>query len=104
MAAHPYLPNSPANIKEKMLKELNISSISELYKDIPESVVYKGDLKLPRPHSEAEVIREVSNTIEDDYAAPLSRIFLGAGVWPHLIPSIIPALVNRSEFLTAYTP
>jgi len=104
LTEYPYLPNSPRKIKQKMLEFLNINSIDELYSDVPENIRFKGKLNLPQSMSEFEVYRETLRLLEENYAADYSKIFVGGGVWPHLIPSIIPALLSRGEFLTAYTP
>jgi glycine dehydrogenase subunit 1 len=104
MTEYPYLPNSSKEIKEKILKYLNVDSVMELYNDVPEKILFKEELKLPNSTSENEVIRKIDEELQENYSIDPSKIFVGAGVWPHLIPTIIPALISRGEFLTAYTP
>ncbi|MCK5669937.1 aminomethyl-transferring glycine dehydrogenase, partial [Candidatus Bathyarchaeota archaeon] len=78
---HPYLPNSVPEIKEAMMEKIGISSIAELYSDIPDNLIYKGELDIPGPHSEAEVKRHVSAMLEEN--TTLRTVpFLGGGVWP----------------------
>jgi len=100
---HPYLPNSVPEIKEKMMEKIGISSIAELYSDIPDNLLYKGELDIPGPHSEAEVKRHVSGLLEEN--TTLRTVpFLGGGVWPHYVPSVVDEVIHRAEFLTSYTP
>ncbi|MCR6692067.1 MAG: glycine dehydrogenase, partial [archaeon YNP-LCB-003-016] len=104
MDAHPYLPNSSKKVLEEMLKTIGISDVSELYKDIPESVKFKGELNIPGPMSEFEVYKFVRGILDDNVSLMDMPIFLGAGCWPHHVPSAVKSIVGRSEFLTSYTP
>ncbi|MGB4238935.1 MAG: aminomethyl-transferring glycine dehydrogenase subunit GcvPA [Candidatus Hydrothermia bacterium] len=99
--AHPFLPNSEKD-REEMLKFLGVASYRELLKDIPEEYFLKGDLKLPSSLSE----EEVSELMEDIAAQNIAnlKIFAGAGAYDHYVPKVIPFIVSRSEFYTAYTP
>ena len=98
----PYLPNTEAD-RSAMLREIGVSSIDELFQDIPQR--FRNALfDLPAPLSELELKRELrqlaaSNANLDDYAC-----FLGAGSYRHFIPSIVEYIIGRSEFYTAYTP
>ncbi len=84
-----------------MLQRIGVGSLDDLYAEIPESVIWKQDYDLPSAMSEIEV---------RDYFAELSakntplKVFVGAGAYDHYAPSIIPQLLSRSEFITAYTP
>lgn len=96
-----YIPHTKEEIKE-MLQVIGVSSIEELFCDIPEEVKIKGDLDLPSARAEIELIdyfTELSkkNTVSDSS-------FLGAGAYNHFIPSAVSHLVSRAEFYTAYTP
>ena len=46
---HPYIPNSSKEIRERMLEEIGIESIDELYSDIPEKLRFRGEMNLPQP-------------------------------------------------------
>ena len=59
MKVHPYLPNSVPEIKEKMMKEMGISEIEELYSDVPKQFLLKRKLDVPGPFSEIEVKKMV---------------------------------------------
>jgi glycine dehydrogenase subunit 1 len=85
-----------------MLAEIGVDSIDALFETIPAEYQLKHDLKIPRQHSESEIIdrfREFAGNNAAGYAS-----FLGAGVYRHYKPVIIDSLVLRGEFLTSYTP
>jgi glycine dehydrogenase subunit 1 len=100
---HPYLPNSVPDIKKKMMNDIGVSSIADLYSDIPDELVFKGELKITGPLSEAEVKQHVVETLEENNSLKAPP-FLGGGVWPHYVPSVVDEVVHRAEFLTSYTP
>lgn len=100
---HRYLPNSVPEIKEKMMDEIGVSSIADLYSDIPDELVYKGVLDIPGPSTEAEVKAHVSGLLEENTTLRCPP-FMGGGVWPHYVPSVVDEVVHRAEFLTSYTP
>ena len=100
---HPYLPNSVPDIKERMMKDIGVSSIADLYSDIPDELVYKGELTIPGPLSEAEVKKHVMETLDENTSLKAPP-FLGGGVWPHHVPAVVDEIVHRAEFLTSYTP
>jgi len=98
----PYLPNTDTDRRE-MLRDIGVSSLEELYQDIPEKLRH-AHFNLPTPLSELEIKKEMrqmadSNVNLDDYAC-----FLGAGSYRHFIPSTVEHVTGRSEFYTAYTP
>ena len=101
--SHPYLPNSAPEIKERLLEELDIKSIDELYSDIPEHLTFDASLDIPGPYPESEVRGIVERVLEknEEFACPP---FLGGGVWPHYVPAVVDEIVRRAEFLTSYTP
>jgi glycine dehydrogenase subunit 1 len=100
---HPYLPNSVPEIKERMMEEIGIHSVDELYSDIPDELKFQGELGIPGPYSEAEVKKEVSRTLDKNWSLRCPP-FLGGGVWPHYVPAVVDEIVSRAEFLTSYTP
>ena len=84
-----------------MMATVGIDSLDALYAQIPESIRFRGDYKLPSEMSEMEV--------RDLFAKLGSQneqltCFAGMGVYDHYTPSVIPQLLQRSEFLTSYTP
>jgi len=86
------------------MKEIGIRSIEELYADIPEKYLLKKPLNLPEAMSEFEVKRHVETLLSKNRTCEDMPIFLGAGCWPHYVPAAVKEVVQRSEFLTSYTP
>lgn len=87
-----------------MLDRLNIDSIDDLFRDIPESLVLKKRLNLPEGKSELEVKKHIEETLAKNKVYPEYLCFLGGGVWPHYVPAVVDEIVSRSEFYTSYTP
>lgn len=100
---HPFLPQSEAQINS-MLKTIGISSINDLFQSIPEKLRFQGQLGIPESHSEKATLSRVQKILAKNEATDKLISFLGAGIYHHFIPTVIPALLNRSEFYTAYTP
>jgi glycine dehydrogenase subunit 1 len=101
---HPYIPNSQLEIKREMMQEIGIKDIDELYADIPEKYRLKKPLNLPNSLSEFEVKKHVEALLSRNKTCNDMSVFLGAGCWPHYVPAVVKEIVQRSEFLTSYTP
>ncbi len=100
---HPYIPNSVPEIKARMMKEIGIKSIEELYADIPESLCFHGKLNLPPPlSSEIELKRHMEEILSKNETCAENISFLGGGCTRHHVPAICDEINQRSEFLTAY--
>ena len=84
-----------------MLDRIGLSSLDDLYSDVPSEYIHKGDYDLPDAMSEQEVRAFFENLASKN---PKLKIFAGAGAYDHYSPSVIPYLTSRSEFITAYTP
>ena len=84
-----------------MMEVVGIKSLDELYADVPEQIRFRGDYQLPSAMSELEV-----RQLFEQLGAQNSQLtcFAGAGVYDHYTPAVIPQLIQRSEFLTSYTP
>ncbi|NQU18473.1 MAG: aminomethyl-transferring glycine dehydrogenase subunit GcvPA [Candidatus Saganbacteria bacterium] len=96
-----YIANTTSD-QRKMMEFLGISSIDELFKNIPDSVLFKKELSLPGPLNEMEVLDELAASASKNIVGKAS--FLGAGSYNHFIPSVVKHICSRSEFYTAYTP
>jgi glycine dehydrogenase subunit 1 len=101
---HPYIPNSQPETKRKMMQEIGISDIGELYADVPEKFLLKKPLNLPKALTELEVKKHVESLLSKNKSANDMPVFLGAGCWLHYVPAVVKEIAQRSEFLTAYTP
>ena len=97
-----YTPHTESD-RAKMLAEIGVESIGDLFLDVPESVRYP-ELKLPPPMSEAEILRELRAMSEENADLDHYACFLGAGAYNHFVPSVVGHVIGRSEFYTAYTP
>ena len=100
---HAFLPIVGAQEKE-MLAVLGIKSINELFEDIPSKFQLKDSLKIPGGLSEKEVSDKIAKLLAQNSNPQITKSFIGGGVWPHIIPEAVKTIVNRTEFLTAYTP
>ena len=103
-ASHPYIPNSVPEIKKEMLRHIGIRTVEELYADVPKRFRLKRKLNLPSPKSEQEVKRHVESLLSKNKTSQDMPVFLGAGCWPHYVPAVVREVVQRTEFLTSYTP
>ncbi len=98
--AFAYFPHTPDDIR-RMLQRSGVSSIDDLYSDVPEKFRFRQEYDLPDAMSEMEVRRYFE---ELDRADTRLTVFCGAGAYDHYTPSAVGYIVSRSEFLTAYTP
>ncbi|MDQ0873329.1 glycine dehydrogenase subunit 1 [Paenibacillus sp. V4I3] len=100
---HRYLPITEQDQKE-MLETIGISSMEEMFQDIPQKVRFQGELNVSKALDEQGLLRYMRglagrNADFDQYAS-----FLGAGIYDHHLPVVINHVISRSEFYTAYTP
>ena len=95
-----YFPHTDEDLKE-MLAKVGVDSLDGLYAEVPESIRFKGDYDLPEGKSEMEIRRFFDALGNENKQL---TCFVGAGTYDHYTPSVIPAIVQRSEFLTSYTP
>ncbi len=100
MATFQYFPHTGDDVR-KMLDRVGAGSIDDLYSDVPQDVIYKGEYDLPDAMSEQEV-RDFFESLDDKDSK--LKVFVGQGSYDHYTPSVIPYITSRSEFLTAYTP
>jgi glycine dehydrogenase subunit 1 len=89
--------------KKEMLAKIGISSGEELFQCIPDELKVKQRLDIPEALTEPELTRQMENMAsKNSYHRFLS--FLGAGAYPHVIPSVVDYLSSRGEFISPYTP
>src|SRR4030067_1955488 len=98
-----YIPNTAGEQKE-MLKALGVSSPEDLLSHIPANVRLKRELNLPKPIAELDLLAEMHTLGGMNATTCDCASFLGAGAYDHFIPSVVPHVLSRSEFYTAYTP
>lgn len=95
-----YFPHTSEDVQE-MLKCIGVESLEQLYADVPEELLFKGELDMPTAQSEIEV-RKIISEMADKNDRLIS--FAGGGSYDHYTPSVIPYIASRSEFSTSYTP
>ncbi|MBZ9534377.1 aminomethyl-transferring glycine dehydrogenase subunit GcvPA [Cytobacillus oceanisediminis] len=100
---HRYLPMTVQDQKE-MLEVIGVSSVEELFSDIPEKVRFQGDYQIKPAKSESALLKELTKLAQKNADAKANVSFLGAGVYDHYSPVIVDHVLSRSEFYTAYTP
>ncbi|QQG37338.1 MAG: aminomethyl-transferring glycine dehydrogenase subunit GcvPA [Micavibrio aeruginosavorus] len=98
-----YLPQTKKN-REDMLAAVGVKSVDDLFRDVPKSAFIKGRADIKDHMGELEVERLLSGYANQNHAANAGPFFLGAGCYNHHIPSSVDYIIQRSEFLTAYTP
>jgi glycine dehydrogenase subunit 1 len=91
-----------AEDREAMLAAVGVGTIEELFRDIPEGVRFGRELDVPPALSEAELSRHLEELAAKNVIDDVS--FLGAGIYDHYVPAVVDAVLQRGEFLTAYTP
>jgi glycine dehydrogenase subunit 1 len=98
-----YIPSTEDQQRE-MLRDIGVSSIEQLFSDIPDSIRLKRRLDLPEAMSEMELMPLLRGLAARNADTENYTCFLGAGSYDHHIPSIIGHLISRQEFCTSYTP
>ena len=98
-----YLPLSPAD-RAEMLARIGVEGIDDLFADIPADKLVRAPLDLPRRKSELEVERILGRMAARNVPASSVPFFVGAGAYKHHVPATVDHIIQRSEFLTSYTP
>ncbi|WP_416898690.1 MAG: aminomethyl-transferring glycine dehydrogenase subunit GcvPA [Minwuia sp.] len=98
-----YLPQTPEN-RAAMLKTIGVGSVDELFDDVPAAVLNGPVEGLPDHMSEIAVERHFQKMARENLSPSTAPCFVGAGAYRHHIPATVDHLIQRSEFLTSYTP
>lgn len=98
-----YLPLTETDRRE-MLGVIGAKGVDELFRDVPESARRDGLVDLPRRKGELEVERIFERMAAKNVAAGSVPFFVGGGAYRHHVPATVDHLIQRSEFLTSYTP
>ena len=99
----PYIPHTAKDIA-KILKAVGAGSVEELFSQLPAASRLKGPLAIPDGLSEQELLGHLKSLSSKNSTIEEYSSFLGAGAYNHYIPSIVDAVISRSEFYTSYTP
>jgi glycine dehydrogenase subunit 1 len=100
---HPFLALTEAD-REAMLGAIGVASVEDLFRDIPEGVRFRGELDLEPALSEPELVAHLEELASRNAHSGAELSFLGAGIYDHYVPAVVDAILQRGEFLTAYTP
>lgn len=98
-----YLPQTQKS-REAMLDAVGVKSVRDLYRDVPEKAFIKGLANIAPHAGELDIERQLTGYANENHAAGAGPFFLGAGCYHHHIPASVDYIIQRSEFLTAYTP
>jgi glycine dehydrogenase subunit 1 len=90
--------------RRAMLETIGVSSIEQLFAEIPQGVRFDRELALEPPLSEQELVAHLSELAAKNVAVTQELSFLGAGMYDHYVPAVVDVVLSRGEFLTAYTP
>ena len=98
-----YLPLSDAD-RSEMLARIGVAAVDDLFADVPADELLREPLDLPRRKGELEVERILGRMAAKNVPAGSAPFFVGAGAYKHHVPASVDHLIQRSEFLTSYTP
>ncbi|HKU54286.1 MAG TPA: hypothetical protein VJP60_02905, partial [Rhizomicrobium sp.] len=99
-----YLPLTPDD-RRAMLARIGAPDVDALFRDVPKAALAPlSKFDLPDTQGEMEVERALSKLAAKNVAAGAAPFFCGAGAYKHHVPSAVDHLIQRSEFLTSYTP
>jgi glycine dehydrogenase subunit 1 len=98
-----YLPLTEGDRKQ-MLDAIGVGSVDDLFRDVPESARLDGPVDLPSTQGEMEVERAFIALAMKNLSCGCAPTFLGAGAYRHHVPATVDYMIQRGEFLTAYTP
>ncbi|HAI31028.1 MAG TPA: glycine dehydrogenase, partial [Thalassospira sp.] len=98
-----YLPLTRAD-RAAMLDTIGASSVDELYCDVPDGALLDAPVDLPSHLGEMQVERDMMALAAKNMGASSVPSFLGAGAYRHHVPATVDYVIQRGEFLTAYTP
>ncbi|AWQ99079.1 TPA: aminomethyl-transferring glycine dehydrogenase subunit GcvPA [Staphylococcus aureus] len=100
---HRYIPLTEKD-KQEMLQTIGAKSIGELFGDVPSDILLNRDLNIAESEAETTLLRRLNRIASKNITKETHTSFLGAGVYDHYAPSVVDAMISRSEFYTAYTP
>ncbi|MBE2126195.1 aminomethyl-transferring glycine dehydrogenase subunit GcvPA [Staphylococcus argenteus] len=101
--SHRYIPLTEED-KQEMLQTIGAKSIGELFGDVPSDILLNRDLNIAEGEAETTLLRRLNRIASKNITKETHTSFLGAGVYDHYTPSVVDAMISRSEFYTAYTP
>ena len=109
MSTHPWIPNSSNETVKKMMEAVGISSVEQLFKDIPPETRISQEKWMSLEIGKGRMLSELDAKRIIEEKLSKNKIFIpppymGGGVYPHYVPPLVKYILSRGEFLTAYTP
>jgi glycine dehydrogenase subunit 1 len=101
--SHPYLGLTDDD-RQAMLETIGVASVDELFREIPAGVRFDRPLDVPRALTEHELSAHLGDLAARNVDSTTEISFLGAGIYDHYVPAVVDTVLQRGEFLTAYTP
>lgn len=101
--SHRYIPLTEKD-KQEMLQTIGAKSIGELFGDVPSDILLNRDLNIAESEAETTLLRRLNRIASKNITKETHTSYTGAGVYDHYAPSVVDAMISRSEFYTAYTP
>jgi glycine dehydrogenase subunit 1 len=98
-----YIPATEDDIK-KMMQEIGIENLDQLFSTIPANLRYKSKFSFPRALSEQELTEHLWTLSSHNHHSLDTASFLGGGAYHHYSPALVDAIISRGEFMTSYTP
>ena len=98
-----YIPHTEEDCR-KMLEAIGVKKVEDLFESIPKEYRLSKPLNLPPALSEPDLMLHLQGLQSPIFSGDRWSHFLGAGAYHHFIPAVVPSLISRSEFYTAYTP
>jgi glycine dehydrogenase subunit 1 len=90
--------------REEMLAAIGVSSVDELFEQIPRGVRFERELEVEPALTEGEIVRLFEDLAARNAHTGVELSFLGAGIYDHYVPAVVDVVLSRGELLTAYTP
>jgi glycine dehydrogenase subunit 1 len=100
---HPFIALTDSD-REEMLRTIGVSSVDELFRELPAGVRFDRELDLEPALSEQELFAHLTELAARNVDTTRELSFLGAGIYDHYVPAVVDTVLQRGEFLTAYTP
>ncbi len=98
-----YIPATSEDV-HKMMEDIGIETLEDLFKSIPEKYRYRKDFSFPKAMSEQELTLHLYQLAQQNRNLLDHSSFLGGGAYHHYSPALVDAIISRGEFMTSYTP